>query len=98
MIIITRGRVFHLFYIKTSLILYARGINYLLIFFVMITTTDVARPSRGAHGQGTVRGPQTNGVILVEGPPGHCPPAWYAPDNDVLMLSTFVNNDVCPGS
>ena len=32
----------------------------------------------GAHGQGTVRGPQTNGFILV-GAPGHCPPACYAP-------------------
>ena len=31
--------------------------------------TGVARPS-GAHGQGTLRGPQTNGISLVGESPG----------------------------
>ena len=55
--------------------------------FYEIRTTDhsdqpsgIARPL-GTHGQGTVRGPQSNGIILV-GAPGHCPPACYAAGPD----------------
>ena len=47
--------------------------------------TGVARPS-GAHGQGTVSIPHTNGIILVGGGGGgaghcpSCPPTCYAPE------------------
>ena len=41
------------------------------------------------HGQGIAKGPQTNGLILDEGPLDSrcsCPPACYTPDETMGMI------------